>query len=350
MIGAEGPLESSFDPRQNSLNFLRLVLATAVIVSHAWPLGGFGEDPHWGSMDVGDWAVGGFFAISGWLIMASRLKVTPREFAIRRFRRIYPGFIVCLFVVAFVFAPVSVALGSSGYSPYEGMLYVLRNSLFVIGKTGIGHTLDEVPFPHVWNGVLWTLFYEVLCYLVVGLAVGVIERRFLNFAVSAIWCSAVVVTWFTTLAVVQVPGTIEHAARLSTFFFAGSLLYLNRSRVASGVGIALVALSLIVVSMATSTGAYIGGLPIAYLCIWLGAKLPFQRVGRVNDISYGVYIYAFPVQQTLALIGVNKLGLLPYVLASIAITLPFAAASWFLVEKRALRRKRRQMLSGAVAG
>jgi peptidoglycan/LPS O-acetylase OafA/YrhL len=87
---------------------------------------------------------------------------------------------------------------------------------------------------------------------------------------------------------------------------------------------------------------WLGALPIAYVCLWLGVVLPFQRVGRTNDISYGMYIYAFPVQQLLlACLGARRLPVGVAVLLCVACTVPLAAASWFLVERRALALKSR---------
>jgi peptidoglycan/LPS O-acetylase OafA/YrhL len=82
-------------------------------------------------------------------------------------------------------------------------------------------------------------------------------------------------------------------------------------------------------------------LPLAYLLISLAVTLParLQRVGATNDISDGVYIYAFPLQQLLATVGIHRHGYLLFRAASLAATLPVAAASWWLVEKRALHWK-----------
>ena len=84
-------LATAFDPRHNSLNALRLALATLVIVSHAWPIGGFGNDPHIGDLSFGGWAVAGFFAISGFLITSSRLRSSFSAYLWRRMLRIFPG-------------------------------------------------------------------------------------------------------------------------------------------------------------------------------------------------------------------------------------------------------------------
>lgn len=84
----------------------------------------------------------------------------------------------------------------------------------------------------------------------------------------------------------------------------------------------------------------IAGPALAYVCIWLSIHLPLDRVGARNDLSYGVYIYAFGVQELLAVWGVTHWGYFPYTLLSIAVTLCLATASWTLVEKRALRAKK----------
>ena len=76
--------------------------------------------------------------------------------------------------------------------------------------------------------------------------------------------------------------------------------------------------------------------------MWLGAVLPFHKVGRLNDFSYGVYIYAFPVQQTIMVVlGRHRLPVGVMVALAVVCTLPFAVASWFVVEKRALALKSR---------
>ncbi len=78
---------------------------------------------------------------------------------------------------------------------------------------------------------------------------------------------------------------------------------------------------------------------LVYPVLWLGIHLPLERVGTRNDYSYGIYIYAWPIQQFLAMWGVNHWGYPAYVALTISITVPFAVASWWLVEKHALKLK-----------
>ena len=83
----------------------------------------------------------------------------------------------------------------------------------------------------------------------------------------------------------------------------------------------------------------------------LGVVLPLQRVGAVNDISYGMYIYAFPLQQLMNELGANRLPVGVSLTIAVAATVPFAAASWFFVEKPMLRwyRNRTRSLARAPA-
>ena len=78
---------------------------------------------------------------------------------------------------------------------------------------------------------------------------------------------------------------------------------------------------------------------LAYPLIWLGIHLPCARVCAVNDYSYGIYIYAFPIQQLLAMWRVNQLGYWTYTLMALVVVIPLAVASWWLIEKHALRLK-----------
>jgi peptidoglycan/LPS O-acetylase OafA/YrhL len=329
-----------FPHRNNSLNFIRLLLATLVIVSHAWPIGGFGGDPNLGSASLGHVAVAGFFAISGWLIMQSRLRSELPSFLVRRFLRIYPGFLGALVVVGFVVVPLGSTLGAGTYRLSDGLRYVLADAGLRMRTYAVGATPVHVPYPGAWNGSLWTLFYEALCYVLVGLVVTVVARRWVGSTVVAAWLGLSGADVAQQILGVHVPNDVLQMLQLGPYFFAGAALFVLRGRLPLHRGWAAGA--------AVGTGLVLGAgqdlvlasLPLAYLLLWLGARLPFQSVGRHNDLSYGMYIYAFPVQQLLVLLHANRAGVLPYVVASVVCTVPPAIASWLLVERPALRFKK----------
>jgi peptidoglycan/LPS O-acetylase OafA/YrhL len=337
---------TGFDPRHNSLNFLRLVFALLVVVSHASPLGGYGDDPRLAGQGLGLWAVAGFFAISGYLIAVSRMHTSFREFVFRRFLRIYPGYIVCLLVTVLFFAPFSVLIGPGSISWHSAGSYVGSNILLKVEQNGIRDTLTTVPYGDAWNGSLWTLFYEFVCYLLIGALLTVVAG----------WRKPSVIAAFCVTAAAAVyeahrgaTGTIADLTFLAAIFLAGSLLALYADRVPIDWRLGVGTLVLLPLSSQLHFMPVLGAIAAAYACLWLGVVLPFQRVGRRNDISYGVYIYAFPVQQLLALSLGHRLPLELSVLLAIACTLPFAAASWFLVEKRALALKHRRPIPAHAA-
>jgi peptidoglycan/LPS O-acetylase OafA/YrhL len=336
--GVARTIDADFDAKHNSLNFLRLVFATAVIVSHTWPLGGYGPDPRIAGESLGTWAVAGFFAISGYLIANSRLHTSPLGFLGRRVLRIYPAYIVCLLVTVLAFAPLSVVLGSGSVSWSSAASYFIKNLFLKLEQNDILHTLGRAPYGAAWNGSTWTLFYEFACYLMIGIL--------LSFAVR--WHRAIVVTAFALALVLAIAahhrgagGTVGDFAFLAPFFLAGSVLAIYARHIPFDWRLGVLGLVLLPISTEIGAMSSLGALPAAYVCLWLGGVLPFQAVGRKNDISYGIYIYAFPVQQLLVVLHSNRLPVGVMVILSIVCTVPFAVASWFLVEKPALAQKNR---------
>jgi len=320
------------DSRDNALNLLRLILASAVIVGHVAPVGGFGLS-RWES--AGDIAVNGFFTVSGFLVMGSRMRLPFLDYLWRRVARIYPGFFVCLVVTSAVFAPVSTLLTGQGLSPGSALTYVLRNLGIVMTQHNIPHTLDHAAYPEAWNGSLWTLSYEFAAYLAAGalLTAGWVRRN-ATAVLGALLAGA-------SLAVLlgSWPLQVENAARLGAFFLAGMLLRSCRATLPLRGGLAAVALVVLVVAIGWTPAPLMHALtpvPMAYLLLWAGVALP-GRLGHTNDISYGVYIYAFPCQQLLALGGATTWGPVAYAVLSLTLTLVPATMSWFAVERPALR-------------
>jgi peptidoglycan/LPS O-acetylase OafA/YrhL len=89
-------------------------------------------------------------------------------------------------------------------------------------------------------------------------------------------------------------------------------------------------------------GFHVLGVPaLAYVVLWTATAMPrwTHGIGRRRDYSYGIYLYGFAVQQLLALFGVPRLGLVPYVAVTLVVTVALAAASWHLVERRAMSLK-----------
>jgi len=360
--GSRTVIGESFDAHRNSLNFLRLVLAGLVILSHGRVIGGYSSEYVFSKTTVGILAVYGFFGISGYLIAASASSRPVGRYLWQRALRILPAFWVCLVVTAFGFGlyawnRLHPMCGFSCYlhSPNGPISYIVHNSWLRLNQHGIAGTPRGVPLPGTWDGSLWTLFYEFLCYLVLAaLAVTTLLRQRLAVLVfaAAVWVAEIVITSVPSLnAQFNLFRNYDVSVMLALLpvFLAGSLLYLYRDRIPDSGVLALGCVGFIVLSLVVPLGNHYPVLTLTstnlfapvlgYLMLWLGIHLPLQRVGSRNDYSYGVYIYAYPVSQLLAIWGVIRWGYPAYVVMIVLLTAPFAAASWWLVEKRALRLK-----------
>ena len=331
-----------FDPRMNALNAVRLLLSVGVIVFHSFPLTGTRIRSAPVDQLLGSVFVDAFFAISGYLILSSWVR-RPQWWAFLRARllRIMPAFYVSGLVTAFVIAPAAILIDGTGFPASFGagaVAYVLGNAFLRVHNYAIAGTPLGVQYPHVWNGSLWTLWWEFLCYLGV-LALGL--ARVLRWRATVVLAFALAALGLLATAYGPVHNYyLDNGSRFGLMFLAGSMVYTFRDKLP--VSWALVALAALVVAASSFLPDYriVAALPVAYVAIGAGALLKHPRLRLTNDISYGTYIYAFPMQQLLATAGLYRLGVPVFAVASILVTLPMAVASWFGIERPALKLKR----------
>lgn len=328
--------------RANSLTFVRVVLAGSVIVGHSASLSGLAEHPLVGGVGVGSWGVFGFFAISGYVVTQSRQRLRLHEFLANRALRILPAFWVVNILTAIVAAPLAAWLASSPLDPRSAGLYVVRNAGLVMNQWEISGTLGTAPFTSAWNGSLWTLAQEAGWYLVVALLFLSTRARSNQVAVSFLG-----LLLLTALNVVA-PGF----SILGAFFVAGVLAHSLSDRITIRPAYLVVATVVLVLAALSHTVVLVAPLPLAYLVL-SAAALPVPPALVRTDVSYGLYIYAFPVQQLLAVSGAQRAGLAVFTVSSFLVTLPLAWLSWRLVEAPALRLRpsaRRHAAPGAGSG
>jgi peptidoglycan/LPS O-acetylase OafA/YrhL len=333
-----------FPYRRNSLNLFRLILAATVLFAHAFYIAGAGEGPQLHGENLGGWAVAGFFVLSGFLITRSRLRSAPGDYLLHRIARIFPGFLVCLVVIAFLFAPIAALIEhgtlagflSTSVTPFE---YVWGNATLYIDHYSIGNTLQSVPYPQAWNGSLWTLFYEFICYVLVWLLGGLAVFR------RSPWPA--LVAYLLGLGIWIGIGLAERwgldesfflLAKLAPFFLGGAFVFfvVERAGVNRWLAVASLVIAIGLILLIPRWGGQAAAPFLAYGLLWLSAVLRQPTWIARNDVSYGFYIYAWPVQQLVVLIGGAALGLPLYFLATVVITFGLAWLSWVLVERRAM--------------
>lgn len=338
----------------NNMNLLRLGFAMTVVFSHCFEVVNrstqfepFNLAFH--TLSLGDLAVDGFFLLSGFLILHSWQR-DPQfpAFMARRVLRIYPGFIVATLLGGLLLAPHFAASTDGYWASFDLVKFLVH--MFALTEPAVPNSFVGLPYPDL-NGAMWTIQYEFLCYLLVGVlgVAGLAGSRRLWLALFA----AVVVASFFPEQFMALKGGDKvrllicdeppSFVRFLTYFCAGAVYYLHRDRIRLDGRIALLCAAACLAAMFKLEATHLV-LPTAgaYLLFWLAfAKLPANPLSRFcakQDLSYGVYLYGWPCQQTLLffLRPISPYGLF---LPAVAAALTCGALSWTLVEKRFLALK-----------
>jgi peptidoglycan/LPS O-acetylase OafA/YrhL len=345
-------LAATFDPKLNGLNAVRLLLAISVIMWHSFPLTGQARPAPAVTQLLGEGGVDGFFAISGFLIVSSWMR-RPQWWAYLKARalRILPAFWVCLIITVVVIAPIGILLSHQTF-PHtyiaDAALYVAKNAGLRITEVGIAGTPTGVPYPGVWNGSLWTLWWEFLCYLAV-LALGLTRLLTFRVTIPAIFAACLAGVILADAGAVD-NFYLENAARFGLMFAAGALIYQFQHLLPARWAVVAMVAGVTAAASLLPDYRVVAALPLAYLVITTGALVKVRRLRLTNDISYGTYIYAFPLQQMLASAGLYVIGVPLFALTATAITLAVAALSWYAIEKPAMRLRRSRARASVPAG
>jgi peptidoglycan/LPS O-acetylase OafA/YrhL len=284
----------------NAFDFVRLIAAGLVLWSHQHALMGLPQP----SIQALQASFGGlglfiFFAVSGYLNTRSLAQHrSVRVFLLNRVLRIYPALVAC--VLFTVILGLFVATDLHAYLGPKLLSYVAKNSTLFFGvKTGVPGVFEGNVYPHELNGSLWSLPYEVKMYVVLALCLA--GARY-NLAVPIIaFLGAGVITFLAAVGIL--PATPEGSNWLvfSTFFLAGS--FIAATQAFANLPFAVGALSVVSIVFAV-VGQHLLAweLALTAIVIMVGClKLP-MRLRLPIDISYGVYLYAFPVQQLSAML------------------------------------------------
>ena len=293
-------------------------------------------------MDLATAGVIAFFVVSGFLVTRSAYQSKSTfGFVMARALRVWPALVAASAVTAIVIGPMVTSLTLREYfgsiAPWR---YVLLVSTLDVGQSLPG-VFPNNPLAHAVNGSLWTLQVETFLYGVTALvlAVGILRHRVL--------CTLLVIG--AALVIVQMPEVVlpwipRHDApmtpRLMLAYGLGVLGYLHRKAVPLSLWVALLLVVGTIWCWETRFFSLAFYATSAYLVLYIGL-LQLDSITRAmggTDLSYGIYIYSFPVQQALvSLFHIDR----PFVLA--AFTFPIvsvlALASWRLIERPALRLK-----------
>lgn len=334
----------------NCFDLIRLALAVLVVYSHASLLGGFGEETFsrlvHGQTIAGTLAVLGFFGLSGYLVTRSFVQRNDwKRFLRARGLRILPGYYLALLFSAFVAAPLIASQKVAGprWELLQALEYFGRNAGVRVGAWHVGGIPSGLNYNGSINGALWSLFPEVCCYglvLLLGVlgwlqgASGRLQVLLLTVAVGLAHAALVINPNIEHLApsLLQLTGSTPFV----TSFLVGSTIYCFRDRLALGRASAAGWLLASAVTLKFGGWALLGPLIFPLALISLAYSFSFRLR---HDLSYGTYIFHYPIMQTLSAFGGFALGYWSFLGVSLGATIGLAALSWFWVERPCLSRK-----------
>ncbi|MDA3890665.1 MAG: acyltransferase [Salinivirgaceae bacterium] len=335
--------------QSNNFDFLRLLAASFVIISHSSilllnkPLG-FDPIQFIFGMDMGRFGVIIFFIISGFLIaMSWENKKSIFDFAIARFLRIYPAAIVIVLISVFVMGAIITTLPLMEYLTHKTTYLYLQDSTLYRMYYYLPGVFNGNPSGSSINGSLWTLPYEFTCYIFLGIF-GIAQILKNRYATLLLLCGLIFtsVLFNTEVNIIVIPILgidFKTFYPLLLYFISGSVFYKFRNIISFNSLIIILATTIIYLTNSLPFAEYLKILLLPYIILGLGfsGKLHFKTIGKHGDFSYGLYLYAFPVQQLIVFSLGDKIPLLLMVFLSFAFTLPFAIFSWKIIEKPALR-------------
>ncbi|MBP5492452.1 MAG: acyltransferase [Clostridiales bacterium] len=328
-------LKDAVKGRENNLDLIRFIAAVLVIVGHAYPLciGPEGRDilsqltTGKSDMSFGGLAVTVFFFYGGYLIAGSaNSKKTAKEYFKARILRIFPPLIFVTLILAFLAGPFLTEMTVGGYFTSIGTYKYLLNS-FLIPIHELPGVFTKSPYNPTVNGALWTLPIEFCCYIAcfVVYKMGILsEEKQKAFAVTAVLAVLGIIASNLIL-----PLPLVATIRSAIMFYMGMLCYVYRDKIEIKPLYAILALVLFAATVPFGIFKYTCFicLPYIYMYIGFGTKVKFSNFAKYGEVSYGMYLCGYPIQQILCQVSGYTMGpVLNFVLGTV-----LSVAAGFLV-------------------
>jgi peptidoglycan/LPS O-acetylase OafA/YrhL len=338
----------------NNFDFIRFLAASFVIITHAYPLKNLPDGNDLSGQLIGElypfsfFGVRIFFLISGYLILQSfDRKKSNLDYMWKRCLRILPGLFVLILLMVFVYGPF--------FSFYSAKEYFSNPQTYQMLWSVVLYRINGF-LPGVFNidkntellGSLWTLPYEFSMYI--GIMIlsffRILNKKYFNLIT---WICLINICVFYPTYFKEILGhsyipflrlSLWNTIEFSNFFLGGMLLYQFKDMIKYRFTIFLTIIILFSISIYFNNQFIVRVIIyslLPYFIFYLGnIKGWLNRFGKYGDLSYGIYIYGFPVQQMLVFLTKNELSVLELQILSFIVVLPLAFLSWHLVEKRAL--------------
>jgi len=278
-----------------------------------------------------------FFALSGFLVTGSLVRTRLHQFAVLRVLRLAPALAVEVTLSALILGVLFTTLPLRDYLTSPELGGYFGNIVGLVHFTLPG-VFEHNRVPRVVNSQLWTIPFELECYVslvIVSLLMGLRHRRVF---VALLVLFSLAATAGAVLNNSVSPFAPLQGRVLVVAFLAGVAIHIYRDWIpySSFIGVGAAVASAVLLQIPDT--AYLAALPVAYLTVWIGLmrppKIPF------GDLSYGVYLFHFPVEQTIAHLFPGGACWWQMTLMALPASLLCAWLSWNLVEQPFLSRKK----------
>lgn len=320
--------------RNNSFDLIRHLAALAVLISHHYVLSGMQEPNIQDFTSPGQLAVIFFFSISGFLITQSFVHSTSfYSYIKKRIARIFPALIGCSFIMVYIASSIFGKKNGWDYLlSIEALTDFLKISAF--GRANIENITSSFIFSDSFNGSLWTLKIEFTFYIILALALRALPGVTMPLIMTLAFC----ITAYTASNSIHplAPKLLIYSSVGIAFFFGSTLHYYKNifSSKKTKISLCLFSMALIAITLKTEFSSIFSNIGFSLLILSIGTLYKDRIIKSKFDISYGMYLYAFPVQQLL--INTTELCFYSSLFLSIILVIILATFSWLFIEKPAL--------------
>lgn len=343
--------------RENNFNLIRFIAAFGVLFSHCFALtyGDGNAEPLRVKYGVtfGTMAVDVFFITSGFLVTNSLFaRKSLSEFICARGLRVYPALIVMVLLCVFVLGAYFTTLSLGDYFKHrQTLVFLAKNSTLAGTSFNLPGVFEGNPYKGVVNGSLWTLPCEVGMYASLALMWFVFKKLlkrgddFCKRLIVVLTVSSLAFLFANHFAIHLEKHLGEYLGKqppqLFFMFYCGAAFYALKERVTLSRSVFWIAVVLLAGSLLHREAFYvIYTVTLGYILFYL-AYVPAGRIRLFNligDYSYGIYIYAYPVQQSVVVLR-PQASVMEMLIWSSTVTICLSAMSWHFLEKRALKFK-----------
>jgi peptidoglycan/LPS O-acetylase OafA/YrhL len=340
--------------RRNNFDFLRLFAALLVIYGHAYPLLG-ATDPSFAVNSVQTIGVKIFFSISGYLVALSWYHdPNAWRFFLRRVTRIFPALVVVILITGLVAGPFLTEIKLSDYFLNARLRQYMLNIFLDISYDLPGVFRTNI-YPIAVNGSLWTLPAEISMYvafpIIASIGTLIYRPRLFVLITTIVFC---ILSFYLQATVpngrlVLYNSDVFSFLLVCPYFLVGACFAVYDTKRFLNI---YVSLMLIFILEMFQTSALVKEimllliLPYVSIAFGVGTSV-LSAISRIGDLSYGIYLYGFPVQQTVVhFIGSRGGPWANFWISSLVAGL-LAFGSWHLIEKNALKLKPRARVAPA---